>query len=758
MIRRKITGILQYGTRKYPALAQKFQEGGFVAVGKGYDWRDDPYEIMLLKQKAAEENAYIKASRVGSGGSKSPGLGKSGKNIDTLGRVEGGLLVTNNAFNARIQKLEKEYYDKVLADPEWAGNAEGQIAFQRIVNETKRLEGIAKTEEEDFKTALDKIDIEDRQSLAVSADNNVMAWEAATGKGVKLKMSDYLGNLDKFLIMKVDEFATWKKNNDTELQSSLTDEFLKKNAVGYNTLRKTYIDSREDTISNSFTVVKGKIVKKNADESTSESTIIDLDQFKKGLTNLMNNKGFYEGTSVQEASRTNAPLEVANTIFSEIMAGAGLNSRLDASLKAELLADRRQIEYMYKNVAAKDRESYLEEQKKWLLVSKIVDKNSKKDTESSNTDSDVSDYKSKATPLLGDMNSFFDSGSVTRFTFGKGMASPGGGRVVDLNLPMVKDGLTPAEILTVSAEKATEDEKRRANNIYHNPAIQKYTDLTDLYSGGGVNFRSLLPSNEDVKSFFAGDTVIAPDETMPIVLMPMDGDGKIRAKEFMELASVKMYGKKAFLKSVAGVPGMNITTRAEDLLPGNLDPKMNKDSKEYQRWIKKGFDIKMYAKRVRENRTPENIANYKMASDALKVIQYTKAAFDNKFGGSPIKMQPMLGTWIIFDDDNANVKEAMDKNPRTIGNSMIRKLSAREKAFLQDTNGIDNFNWKSDNIYKTMVFSKIKNLGKAAAEEGEKLPGVAQYAEMYDKMLNAVSGNAAASNPELRNIALYLMQ
>jgi hypothetical protein len=40
---------------------QAFQEGGTVAVSKAYDWRDDPYELMLLQQKAAN---YCRDSRV----------------------------------------------------------------------------------------------------------------------------------------------------------------------------------------------------------------------------------------------------------------------------------------------------------------------------------------------------------------------------------------------------------------------------------------------------------------------------------------------------------------------------------------------------------------------------------------------------------------------------------------------------------------------------------------------------------------------
>jgi hypothetical protein len=52
MYKRKIMGILKYGTRGYaPAKTQAFQEGGTVAVSKAYDWRDDPYELMLLQQR-----------------------------------------------------------------------------------------------------------------------------------------------------------------------------------------------------------------------------------------------------------------------------------------------------------------------------------------------------------------------------------------------------------------------------------------------------------------------------------------------------------------------------------------------------------------------------------------------------------------------------------------------------------------------------------------------------------------------------------
>jgi hypothetical protein len=56
-------GILKYGTRGYaPTKTQTFQEGGSVAFIKAYDWRDDPYELMLLQQKTAQTTRGIRAA------------------------------------------------------------------------------------------------------------------------------------------------------------------------------------------------------------------------------------------------------------------------------------------------------------------------------------------------------------------------------------------------------------------------------------------------------------------------------------------------------------------------------------------------------------------------------------------------------------------------------------------------------------------------------------------------------------------------
>jgi hypothetical protein len=60
---------------------------------------------------------------------------------------------------------------------------------------------------------------------------------------------------------------------------------LKENAVGYNTMRKTYIDGKEDVIQYAFR--NGQIVKKAATGDALGEDIYDVELFKKGLNNMM---------------------------------------------------------------------------------------------------------------------------------------------------------------------------------------------------------------------------------------------------------------------------------------------------------------------------------------------------------------------------------------------------------------------------------------------------------------------------------------
>jgi hypothetical protein len=89
---------------------------------------------MLLQQKAAQTTAGF-ARQV-----EKRHLHLPNKKNRYFSRLEGGLPVTNDAINSITAKSQEDYYNKVRSSEEgWASTNEGQIEFQKIVNEGGRL-------------------------------------------------------------------------------------------------------------------------------------------------------------------------------------------------------------------------------------------------------------------------------------------------------------------------------------------------------------------------------------------------------------------------------------------------------------------------------------------------------------------------------------------------------------------------------------------------------------------------------------------
>jgi hypothetical protein len=151
---------------------------------------------------------------------------------------------------------------------------------------------------------------------------------------------------------------------------------------------------------------------------------------------------------------------------------------------------------------------------------------------------------------------------------------------------MVRGGLTAANL--VIDPKASPDLKNAANNFMQNQAIDSYTDKSEIYIPSGDNFRT-LGSAEAVKQFISEDAVIAPNENMPIVFMPMDASGKIRTQDMLKLTPMKLDARRAFIKSLLRLGGIVINTPAENL-PGNISEKAQSDTREYAMWMQKGME------------------------------------------------------------------------------------------------------------------------------------------------------------------------
>ena len=118
MHKRKNIGIIKYGsrlTKNKPVI--KFQTGGAASVASGYEWREDPYELMLMKQEAAGLGEMGKRKTSGKSGSRSTAKDPKMRSFDVL---EGGFKGTRDVLNSNYKALQEKYMDEVARNPgEW---------------------------------------------------------------------------------------------------------------------------------------------------------------------------------------------------------------------------------------------------------------------------------------------------------------------------------------------------------------------------------------------------------------------------------------------------------------------------------------------------------------------------------------------------------------------------------------------------------------------------------------------------------------
>jgi hypothetical protein len=75
-----------------------------------------------------------------------------------------------------------------------------------------------------------------------------------------------------------------------------------------------------------------------------------------------------------------------------------------------------------------------------------------------------------------------------------------------------------------------------------------------------------------------------------------------------------------------------------------------------------------------------------MANGRAKVIQNSAATFKRVIGNTAISLQPMLGTWIIFDNDRFDLDGAVKvKTAGGFGSGMILK-QLKEREFYKKWN------------------------------------------------------------------------
>jgi hypothetical protein len=111
--------------------------------------------------------------------------------------------------------------------------------------------------------------------------------------------------------------------------------------------------------------------------------------------------------------------------------------------------------------------------------------------------------------LFADLEAVYNPNEVSQYTIGVNTDNIKKRTVNDVNMPMVRGGLT-ANLKLVIDPKASPDFENAANNFMQNQAIDSYTDKSEIYIPSGDNFRTLLGNSaEAVKQFISEDAVIA---------------------------------------------------------------------------------------------------------------------------------------------------------------------------------------------------------------------------------------------------------
>lgn len=755
MTKRKNTGLIKYGTRKYSNKTQKFQEGGFAAVSQAYDWRDDPYEIMLLQQKAAEKNARIRSS-----GKKSTGTTKVPK-IGAFKSIEGGLEGATEAANEALRGSFNAYKEQIKANGiDWVNSEEGQFMHQGIVNSASELEYKLKLQKKNFDDALGAIDDIDKEALAISSKGNIMVRDVKDPSKVgKISLYQYMQGVEKYEAMTTNEFANWKNKYDVSMDSSLEEEFLRKNAVDRSSIYDTFVKDFDDSLQ--YLIHNNKIMKKDNGDGSVSKQIMNAD-FVAGVKNIMNYGTFEDAINKPGDANTNYIGRAVTTIFSDIMEkNSSDKSRLLASLRAEVLRDRANLSDISKLGTAEEKMVYLDKKVKAALIQKVIDKGYKKAASSGGGSEGGEAGSSKANSFgyLGSLTKFADGTQTSRYTMGSRALVNGEERVQALDMPMVKGGISAADYkLTVDPKASKEDMQQ--NSPLHNDAVAKISDMNagEVYTESGERLSDLLQNDSAVNDLLGSKSVITKNSSSEIIMMPFYKDGKMAVKEFARLKDVKMKLREAFLVSMKDdlkKEGLG-DIPANQLIAGNTDQRVQKAYARYTTWIEKALNIKKFRASYDEKPTPENQRLLNHAADASRALNTASASVGQIFGNKPVMLQPVVRISITYDNDAVDIKDMIEDRARknNYGMGTVKDLSPSEEEFINDVNKIDAWNplgWFSDNRYKMNIFAKVKTSAEQAHEQGQKTGAITKIGEIDDQIKQYINSVGLVSNPDLMN-------
>jgi len=757
MKKRKQVGLLKYSDRI--TLTKKFQGGGsFSGFAGGYNWREDPYEMMLLKDRLNKErfDEYGPKGRYGkrgTSGARRPGYTKPKTTKEGVIEpvvIKDGLAGTVSHFN---QKLKSQFNGLKTILENNGIEVLNSNKFKQLYAEYKanaeNYTYIAKNEEDSLDKAMEYMnnDIRDRNALAI-ATNGFMVVLDQDNNMKEVSNEDYMNNLQNYSTKTKGELVQFLKDNYTgKFGLKIMDTYIGNGALGSNSIDSVFMDGKKENLK--YKAKEGKIILNN---SLTSSGAISIEELMAETDNFIRN-------DVNMTTATNSKFdiyEIAGSLYREALDGSNDKSAFRASLMSEVFKNRDNLELLFKS-KKENKKRILDRMIQVELMSRVFDSSLKLD--SSSAGGGVSDgapvglQAVRKDPKVASMDAaaydiIYSKGSHTRYIIEKNDAikisddpADTTSSVSGLALPTVNNfiPLSSLNIPVAGSDDAENKTKIAQANIIYNPIFTNFSSLENYYTVDGISIPGMLGGKTIANNFMIGHTAIDNSKGVDLVWMPVHGDGTPAVEVSKGLNKLKIdaieqvvvtYNKYAKDKGLETIDKKLV----KRMLDGNFkDTAVKSKMKLLNEVISSAQLVNKDLEKGKGNYSKDMVKLSRSIGDTVLGLKT-----DIKSTYPDIRLGKFLAVRILVDNDikiDGTRYEDKYKNAKGKGKAVdIHKVEDTQKNYLDDTIGKDSMGWFSlrpDSIYTTVLLpAKSSVMAKPGDNSLSSLPRIKYVSNM----------------------------
>jgi len=696
MSTRRHVGILKYGKRKSAPSDVKFQAGGaFSTYASGYDWREDPYEMALMRQRIRHEDEdrnFYKQQKLGA----STGRGNKRSSVlkpsdyRQFSVLEGGLQSSRDALNKHYEGLQKQYMDMVAVNGVEAVNAseQGNALYNQLIKWGTDAEGRLQDEEDRLKYAIKDMSPEDKEALAISTDLQKFVLDTKDGAKKPITHGEYLKDPDRYDIQTNEEFIQWKTFEDEGMNIAAIDKFLLDGSVGEVTSYDRYIKSKEDQLQ--YQIINNKVVNTADKGDGKKATLFGDPETFRNLINIAMGGApdILESTSISgdKAAQKDALYEAARSVYGELLRFNTDKQKFRNSIMSAVLKDRNVKEQLGTLSTIEERDTYLTTQMYMYAMKQLVDKGAMKKTNAKDEGASSGEVYLKGAPgaVLRGYKDLLNSTNKKVYVIGKGIADKEDKKArpdVSTSNTVIIEGVIPAGDLGIYKGKHSSGVELDNSTVARNTELNRLADVKNgVWTHDGYSADQITGGNPEK---LLNNAYIDPSSSLSIVLLPTR-DGEPIIDDIVKdpfLLDLKTATKQAFIeyRNSLGNPSMVIKTKADMLKPNNTTNSTGiKDYHAYTAWLDKGYKVPYFEDKIKKAKAEGKNTkllelDLKEAKNAGKILNgIIKSMNKNpRYTQGRVTMEPYFIVHTTITDKSSDM------------NDNYKKISGREDGFAE---------------------------------------------------------------------------